>query len=214
MRLPAIPPSELSNVIPSSTNPSSPDAPGDQPTDPAPTVTETKFQSEPPAQLSRTQSSVHDVALPIQVPRYPNSEDSDSDDSDDDKEDIPEHRFSMVRTNSVKVKCDDNESVSVPENNDNTVHYVAVDILKEEATVNGNNDITYTNNNLVDAKDATKETNSQETFDDQDKEEDDQIEYTSVDIEKTLSLAEKRTNSEVNEIEEPLDENEQADEIV
>ena len=74
--------------------------------------------------------------------------------------------------------------------------------------------ITDTDNNLVNVNNTTKETNSQETFDDQDKEEDDQIEYTSVDIEKTLSLAEKQTNSEVNEIEEPLDENEQADEIV
>ena len=214
MRLPAIPPSELGNVIPGSTNESSPDTPRDQPIDSALTVIETNFQSEQSVPVSRTKSSVHDVALPVRLTCYPNSEDSDSDNSDDDKEEIPEHRFSMVRANSTKEKCDDNKNVSVTENNENAVQYVAVDVLTEKPTASQSSDISDTDDNIIDVECATKETNPRERFDDHEKEEDDQIEYTSVDIEKTLSLVAKKTDSENNEVQESFDENEQAHETV
>ena len=192
MRLPAIPPSEVNNV----TQMARVNSLGSRP--PAPLPHEASSRSQE-TELTRTESRVHDVPLPIRVVNNPESEDSDS---DDDKEYIPKHRFSMVRrakeqsTNIDLDKVEESNQAETNEEDTEKMEYIVVDVIKEPPITGANADPedktsatqTDANNDRTDG--AAKNMNQDVEV---------PIEYTNIDKEKTLSLARELSTMPENE---------------
>lgn len=201
MRLPAIPPNQAENAVPSApiTEESAPTEGTERNSvnslPPAPPLPLPRSVPSPTAEtkseLNRTESHANDVVLPMAVVRNSTEESESDDDSDDDKEYIPKHRFSMVHANRVKAQKELNEAASdkceanqADKTDNEQLQYVAVDVLKDEPVTGANSDKDPENKNVeVDA--SVDETNKTEN------EGANPIEYTNIDMEKTKELERK-----------------------